>query len=214
MRLLHLQEDNRYGIVEYVGDNIPRYAILSHTWGADSEEATYLDLVNNTKNLADYHKLSFCGGQAAKDDLTFFWVDTCCIDKSSSSELSEAINSMFRWYQNADRCYVYLSDVSKPIENSENRSEQRWKPAFKKSKWFKRGWTLQELIAPVSVEFFSKEGAFLGTKQSLEQSIHEVTGIAIMALRGLPLPQFSSEERSPGQITVKQSAKKTLHTAY
>lgn len=142
-----------------------------------------------------YGKVRFCGEQAVRDGLQYFWIDTCCIDKSSSTELSEAINSMFRWYQNAERCYVYLSDVSHDPSDGDNEGSQRWKPAFRKSKWFKRGWTLQELIAPVSVEFFSGEGTFLGNKRSMEQTIHETTGIAIDALQGDPLSQFSVGER-------------------
>jgi hypothetical protein len=93
--------------------DIPEYAILSHTWGADTEEVTFGDLMDGTgKSKAGYEKIRFCGEQARRDGLQYFWVDTCCIDKSSSAELQEAINSMFRWYQNAAKCYVYLSDVS------------------------------------------------------------------------------------------------------
>ena len=95
--------------------------------------------------------------------------DAFCIDKSSSAELSEAINSMFRWYHSATKCYAYLSDVSisSSIEDDQP-SQWVWEPAFRKSRWFTRGWTLQELIAPASVEFFSVEGERLGDKKSLE----------------------------------------------
>jgi hypothetical protein len=97
MRLLRLKDDGEFSLAEYFGNNIPRYAILSHTWGADNEEVTFKDLVEGTgKSKAGYNKIRFCAKQAAKDGLQFFWVDTCCIDKSSSAELSEAINSMFR----------------------------------------------------------------------------------------------------------------------
>ncbi|KAI9775850.1 MAG: hypothetical protein M1839_000724, partial [Geoglossum umbratile] len=188
MRLLRLEDDGEFSLVEFVGKNIPSYAVLSHTWGSDDEEVTFNDLVNSAgKSKAGYRKIHFCGKQAANDGLQFFWVDTCCIDKSSSAELSEAINSMFRWYQDAARCYVYLSDVSV--------STRRWKMAFKKSRWFTRGWTLQELIAPGSVEFFSVEGEPLGDKKSLEQTLHEITGIATQALRGSPLSYFRTDER-------------------
>ncbi|OCK77386.1 hypothetical protein K432DRAFT_304350 [Lepidopterella palustris CBS 459.81] len=186
MRLLKLKDDGEFCLVEFVGDKIPQYAILSHTWGPDYEEVTFKDLVEGTgKRKAGYQKIRFCGKQAADDDLQYFWVDTCCIDKSSSAELSEAINSMFCWYQNAAKCYVYLSDVAQP----------RWKPAFRKSRWFTRGWTLQELIAPLSVSFFSVEGERLGDKESLEQTIHEITGIAVQALQGCSLSNFSVDER-------------------
>lgn len=157
---------------------------------------TFKDIVKGTgKSKAGYTKIQFCWKQAARNDLQHFWIDTCCIDKSSSAELSEAINSMFCWYQDAARCYVYLPDVSDSPFNEDGRSSRRWKPSFKKSKWFSRGWALQELIAPASVEFFSKQGTRLGDKQSLEQSLHEITGIAIQALRGSPMSCFPADER-------------------
>jgi hypothetical protein len=99
---------------------------------------------------------------------------------------------MFRWYQNAAKCYVYLSDVS--IGKDSAPSDFLWEPAFRKSRWFTRGWTLQELLAPRSVEFFSREGKRLGNKYSLEQQIHEITGIAVKALHG-HLSQFSNDDR-------------------
>jgi hypothetical protein len=196
MRLLQLEDSGNFSLVEYVGNNIPPYAILSHTWGADEEEVTFKDLeLGSGKTKAGYRKLRFCGKQAATDNLQHFWVDTCCIDKASSQELSEAINSMFRWYQNAARCYVYLSDVSIDDPVNDGELSRRWKPKFKKSKWFTRGWTLQELIAPASVEFFSCDGDRLGDKKSLEQTLSEITGIAIPALQRNPLSQFSVDER-------------------
>ena len=182
---------------EYYDSSIPRYAILSHTWGADGEEVTFKELIEDTgKNKAGYKKIEFCRKQAVREGIQHFWVDTCCIDKANNTELSEAINSMFRWYENADKCYVYLSDVS----TSENAAADHsftttWKAAFRSSKWFTRGWTLQELIAPKSVEFFSREGGRLGSKESLEQEIHEITKIAVEALRGGPLTVFEIEER-------------------
>jgi hypothetical protein len=103
---------------------------------------------------------------------------------------------MFRWYQNAARCYVYLSDISASgNEEDGQQSQLAWESAFRASKWFTRGWTLQELLAPESVEFFTTEARRLGDKRSLEQQIHEITGIAIPALRGSPLAQFDVEER-------------------
>jgi hypothetical protein len=128
--------------------------------------------------------------------LQYFWVDTCCINKSNNTELSEAINSMFRWYRNADKCYVYLSDVSSPpFDANDKFSSLPCESAFRASRWFTRGWTLQELLAPRSVEFFSQEGNRLGDKRSLERQIHEITGIAVLALQGSPLSQFSVDER-------------------
>jgi ankyrin repeat protein len=197
MRLLRLKDDNSFSLVEYLGSNTtPAYAILSHTWGPDYEEVTFRDLTEHdttAKAKVGYRKLTFCASQAARDGLRYFWVDTCCINKFDAAELQEAINSMFRWYQNATRCYVYLSDVSKDPSTSDDRS-QRWKPEFRQSRWFTRGWTLQELIAPKSVEFFSKEGTLLGNKRSLEQTIQEITGVAVHAIRGDALSRFSEEE--------------------
>ncbi|KAK6084211.1 hypothetical protein SCUP234_03540 [Seiridium cupressi] len=174
------------------GKNIPLYAILSHRWGSDGEEVTYKDLVDGTgQGKAGHEKLRFCAKRARRDGLRYFWVDTCCIDKSISDEVQESINSMFRWYRDAARCYVYLSDVSITLD----QSQSSWEPAFRASEWFIRGWTLQELIAPASVEFFAKEGQRLGDKTSLEQQIYEITGIALSALQGTPLSQFEVEER-------------------
>ena len=97
MRLLSRGADGEFSLVEHAGPNIPPYAILSHTWGPDNEEVTFQDLSTKSgKTKAGYEKLSFCATQAAKDYLQWFWIDTCCIDKSSSAELTEALNSMFR----------------------------------------------------------------------------------------------------------------------
>ncbi|KAN0067119.1 HET domain containing protein [Elaphomyces granulatus] len=191
MRLLKLNNIGKLSLTKdllLVNDNIPRYAILSHTWRADAEEeVSFKDMMDGTaKSKPGYRKLRFCRKRARRDGLQYFWIDTCCIDKSNSTELQEAINSMFRWYRNAAKCYVYLADVS---------SQLPWELSFRKSRWFTRGWTLQELVAPVLVEFFSKEGEQLGNKKSLERHIHNVTGIPVKALRGSPLSDFSVPER-------------------
>jgi hypothetical protein len=200
MRLLERNGAGELSLTkDFVSDNIPEYAILSHKWGADTEEVTYRDLIDGAgKSKAGYRKIRFCGERAKRDGYCFFWVDTCCIDKSNAVELQEAINSMFRWYQNAAKCYVYLSDVSTKKSKAINRlSEHTWESAFRSSKWFTRGWTLQELLAPGpdSVEFFSYEGDRLGDKRTLEQHIHEITGIPITALRGTPLSRFDIRDR-------------------
>ena len=144
---------------------------------------------------AGYAKIKFCGEQAKHDNLQYFWADTCCIDKSDSVELQEAINSMFRWYQNAVKCYVYLADVSCPPSDEIKLNPIPWEAEFCKSRWFSRGWTLQELLAPTFVEFFSRERTLLGDKRSLERQIHNATNISLKALRGCPLSQFSVDER-------------------
>lgn len=194
MRLLQFSHDS-FSLTEFDSPQIPSYAILSHTWGADGEEVTFGDLNGATEKnerKAVYKKLRFCAKQAASDGLEYFWVDTCCIDKSNPVELQYAINSMFRWYQNAAKCYVYLSDVH---TESDQASQVLWQDAFRGSRWFTRGWTLQELIAPPTVEFFSQEGKQLGDKKSLEQDIHEITGIPITTLQGRPLSHFTVDER-------------------
>jgi hypothetical protein len=150
----------------------------------------------NGTGKTGFDKIRFCGEQARRDGLHYFWVDTCCIDKSSSAELAEAINSMFRWYRDAAKCYVFLSDVSRADVDITDQSHQLpWESAFQISRWFTRGWTLQELIAPTSVEFFSKNRELLGDKKSLERHICEITRIPSKALRGSPLAEFSATER-------------------
>jgi hypothetical protein len=195
MRLLEYNHNGELSLTkDFIGSEIPEYAILSHTWGADTEEVTYGDLMDGTgKNKVGYEKIRFCGEQARRDGLHNFWVDTCCINKSSDRELSEAINSMFRWYRKALKCYVYLTDVS--TNNQIDLSLQPWGVAFGNSRWFTRGWTLQELIAPPLVEFFCSNSNRLGDKKSLEGQLHRITGIPVSALQGSPLSEFSFDER-------------------
>jgi hypothetical protein len=195
MRLLKLDADGYLAWEEFGQDKIPPYAILSHTW--EAEEVSFLDLINrNSQGKAGYRKIVFCGQQAARDDLRYFWVDTCCIDKRNNTELTKAINSMFRWYRNAAKCYAYLSDVSISTGDATAESYQHaWEAEFRRSRWFTRGWTLQELLAPASVIFYSSQHTQLGDKQYLARSIHEITGIPISALHGHPLDTFSVAER-------------------
>ena len=197
MRLLKRNGTGDWVVTDdFVGESqIPPYAILSHTWGPASEEVTFSDLANGSaKGKAGYRKIAFCGEQAEHDGLRHFWVDTCCIDKSNLNELTTAINSMFRWYQNAARCYVYLSDVS--IRSLDGQSVHLdWESAFRHSRWFKRGWTLQELLAPNIVYFYSRDYNRLGDKRSLEQQIVKITGVNAEALRGKRLSDFSIQDR-------------------
>ena len=139
MRLLERQNEGDFRLTANVLDrDLPRYAILSHTWGDDSEEVSYEDLVEGSgQNKVGYRKIQFCAEQAARDGLRYFWVDSCCIKKSSDPELSEAINSMFRWYRGAAKCYVYLSDVSTLKRKERDQSLQNiWESAFRGSRWF------------------------------------------------------------------------------
>ncbi|KAI4943376.1 hypothetical protein J4E91_009285 [Alternaria rosae] len=191
MRLLYTASD---GTLRWTNDivrseEIPPYAILSHTWGEQEVVFDNLEDIESAQSKDGYRKIRFCAQQAERDGLKHFWVDTCCIDKANNTELSKAINSMFRWYQNAKKCYVFLSDVENDSLEGDGDS------AFRQSRWFNRGWTLQELLAPHSVEFFSKDGARLGDKESLKHMIHEVTGIPIEALLGNDLSEFDVAKR-------------------
>ncbi|TKA46136.1 hypothetical protein B0A54_02943 [Friedmanniomyces endolithicus] len=197
MRLLRLSDHGGLSLTKHDDDKLPPYAILSHTWGDEDDEVTFDDLSRDDcgRGKAGYDaKLLFCGRQARKDDLLGFWVDTCCIRKESDAELSEALNCMFRWYRQSAKCYVYLQDVS-ALKRDRDSEQPIWEAAFRKSRWFTRGWTLQELIAPRVVEFWSRDGHFLGTKESLEDLVVEITGVPASALRGAPLAGFSINER-------------------
>jgi hypothetical protein len=199
MRFLRWKGDGSLELSPSVHSNFPKYAVLSHTWLNDDQEVTYDDLTNGTYHLKPEgcNKIRFCGEQAAKDGLEFFWVDTCCINKESSAELQEAITTMFQWYSNATKCYVYLNDVSASADDAttQHPPPRLWESAFRHSRWFRRGWTLQELIAPSSVEFFSVQGTRLGDKKTLEPYIHEITGIPCQALQGEDLDNFSAAQR-------------------
>jgi hypothetical protein len=171
--------------------SIPMYAILSHTW--EEEEVTLQDMESlhhrRARSKAGYSKLVNSCGEARRLGYRWIWIDTCCIDKTSSAELSEAINSMFKWYQKARVCLAYLSDVSNPpckcsIEDKGFMMECicGFESAFCQSRWFTRGWTLQELIAPGQIIFYSSEWEELGTKESLRIEIHLITGIDMSVL--------------------------------
>lgn len=198
MRLLKYAENGDLTFTADLPDEraLPRYAILSHRWGSDTDEVTYEDLKNcDGGHKFGHHKIQFCGEQAKRDGLLYFWIDTCCIDRKNKAELSHAIRSMFRWYRRAARCYVYLSDVSSSPETEEELTSPLWESDFRRSQWFTRGWTLQELLAPSVVEFFSRQGERLGDKFSLKSQIHEITSIPHEVLEGTPLSQFTVEER-------------------
>ncbi|KAI1215177.1 vegetative incompatibility protein HET-E-1 [Annulohypoxylon truncatum] len=203
MRLLQWNEDGTFQLTkDFTGEELPSYAILSHTWLLDSdEEVTFDDLAQGKAKSkpTGYAKIQFCGTQAAKDGLEFFWVDTCCINRNSSAELQEAITTMFTWYRNATRCYAYLTDVSANKAPDDVTNDyllvRSWESDFRRSRWFTRGWTLQELLAPASVEFFSYEGTRLGDKKSLQSIIHEITGIPYEALRGDAMTKFTVDQR-------------------
>ena len=155
---------------EFFDSDIPHYAILSHRWGQD--EATFQDFeMSRERKRLGFSKIrGFCKQARLRGQYEWAWVDTCCIDKKSSAELSEAINSMYRWYKRSKDCYVHLSDVR--WINSEASEE-----AFRRSEWFTRGWTLQELLAPTDVTFFDQAWRYIGTKKSHISVISKITGI-------------------------------------
>ncbi|UKZ74702.1 hypothetical protein TrVFT333_002372 [Trichoderma virens FT-333] len=183
MRLLNTAT---LGLEEFFGDDNPPYAILSHRWL--NEEVSFQDIQNGTAaKKAGYYKIKQCCEQAVKDGLKFAWVDTCCIDKTSSAELTESINSMYQWYEKSAVCYAYLSDVTITDPSSD--------ATFGESVWFTRGWTLQELIAPKTVEFFNATWQKIGTKESLKDIIWEVTKIDQAMLEGADPDEFSIAKR-------------------
>ncbi|KAH7222759.1 hypothetical protein BKA60DRAFT_452774 [Fusarium oxysporum] len=187
MRLLNV---STLQLKEFIGQ-VPPYAILSHTW--TEEEVLYSDIGTLTSSSKQgYPKLVGCCRKAAQDGFEWAWIDTCCIDKSSSAELSEAINSMYKWYQKATVCYAYLQDVT---TETSTITDVFHITEFGRSRWFTRGWTLQELIAPQIVELCSKEWTVIGTKKSLASSIESATGIPITVLRGSHPSSYNVAER-------------------
>lgn len=188
MRLLHIQADESFTFVEFIGAEVPPYAILSHCWGPNGTEVTYKDMIDGTgSSKLGYSKLRSCAKQTIAHNLSYFWVDTCCIDKSSSAELSEAINSMYNWYQGSEICFAYLEDVPSKVEISRS--------SMANVKWFTRGWTLQELVASDIVSFFSADWAFLGDKYHYSEALASITGIHAPALRSEPIESFSIAQR-------------------
>ncbi|THU96036.1 HET-domain-containing protein [Dendrothele bispora CBS 962.96] len=185
-------------VVEFLSIDIPPYAILSHTWG--SEEVTFRDMVLRTGDLAveaskrieqkaGFIKIQRSCEIAKRDGFEYIWNDTCCIDKESSAELSEAINSMYRHYGGSGVCYAYLVDVSRDVflreiqddgSGHETMSASLWN-----SRWFTRGWTLQELLAPSNIVFYDKDWLEIGTRTSLaELLVSVITRIPAPVLTG------------------------------
>lgn len=184
---MHLINTTTQELEEFSGE-IPEYAILSHTWG--KKEILFQDLQNgNAKNIPEFAKFQGCCEQAKRDNFGYVWIDTCCIDQTSSAELSEAINSMYRWYKEAQICYAYLADVPS------GEDPQYPDSPFAKSRWFTRGWTLQELIAPSSLVFYGKDWREIGTKLSLQNLVSAITGIPITVLRFSGIKNFSVAQR-------------------
>ncbi|KAH6658230.1 heterokaryon incompatibility protein-domain-containing protein [Truncatella angustata] len=172
MRLLNTET---LALEFFPGRGKPKYAILSHTWG--HEEVLFTDVQNSPASewgrTASGQKVKRSAELAYSNGYQYIWIDSCCIDKSSSAELSEAINSMYHWYKRSSVCYAYLSDVI----------AKDWPVLGNNARWFSRGWTLQELIAPPSVQFYDRSWKFIGSRESLASDIAGITSIDVELLR-------------------------------
>ncbi|KAK0639376.1 heterokaryon incompatibility protein-domain-containing protein [Cercophora newfieldiana] len=165
-------------LVEFVR-RPPPYAALSHTWGKEEVGFDEFRRARHIQFWSRFRKIRATCQQARKDGLDYAWIDTCCIDKSNNSELSEAINSMFAWYRQAEVCYAQLEDVPTVLPGDFSRP---FSP-FGRSRWFRRGWTLQELIAPRRVEFYDARWRMIGEKHDLADELEAITGIGSDTLR-------------------------------
>ncbi|KAF5368958.1 hypothetical protein D9758_003060 [Tetrapyrgos nigripes] len=185
MRLLNTTD---FKVKEFF-TNIPRYAILSHTW--EQEEVTFQDIQNLdiAKSKAGFRKVLGACARARRYHFDWIWIDSCCINKESSAELSEALNSMYQYYEDAAVCYVYLSDVSGEYHPRNEKSN------FRDSRWFKRGWTLQELLAPEFVVFLDKDWERIGTRWSLQDVVSAATGIPVDVFKGFVIDKYSVAQR-------------------
>ena len=191
MRLIHTES----GELRYFNDeDIPPYAALSHTWGPEEVSYDeYLQPTKLTKSKSGYKKIQHFLQASAKVDVKYGWIDTCCINKDSSSELSEAINSMYAWYEAAVECLAYLEDVTYAKGGLSNMPFSL--VDFGASRWFTRGWTLQELIAPKKVTFYSRGWTVLGTKAELAKLISEITSIPVQILTTPDLESVSVAQK-------------------
>jgi hypothetical protein len=206
--MIRLMSIDDYSLHTFAGDSIPKYAILSHRW--EDEEVTFQDLLAGTaQQRAGFEKVRQLCHYAASNDHRFVWMDTCCIDKSSSAELSEAINSMFKWYRKASVCYAYLCDVSSR-EAATNLDD--WQAQFRRSVWFTRGWTLQELIAPRNLVFISNVWDEIGTRRSLSSEVSAITRIPETPLaHGWSLhDQFGAMQFCTAQVLSWASKRRTM----
>jgi len=164
---------------EFYEPNLPDYVIVSHTWA--SEEVNHQEFLCASQdafiqNRAGYHKIKWSCRVAKESGHAYLWIDTCCIDKTSAVELSEAINSMFRWYRGSAICYAYLADVN------ESDMQQNPKDALKRCRWVSRGWCLQELIAPANIMFYDKQWKPIGTKQQFAEELSQATNVDVQVL--------------------------------
>src|ERR1700761_2263132 len=202
-------------VVEFFGDSIPKYAILSHTWSKiDKDEVSFQDIslpLEDVKKKAAFEKVRYCAQQALQDGYSWCWIDTCCIDKSSSAELTEAINSMYAWYKASEVCYAYLEDVKIDGRWTKDQRED-WQRSFAASLWFTRSWTLQELIAPSHLRFYGQGWMSFGTREELLELISEITNIQRVVLVDAAPEKASIAQRMCWAS--KRSAKRIEDKAY
>ncbi|KFA47382.1 hypothetical protein S40293_07609 [Stachybotrys chartarum IBT 40293] len=200
MRLIHVHTLKLKEFYGEFGVEIPEYAILSHTW--EDEEYLFHDILQGNRTKKGFHKVQKFCTQAAADGYNWGWVDTCCIDKTASAELSEAINSMYTWYQKSAMCYAYLADVKSDaafeqvlVDMAMDRRPGT-SATSSRCRWFTRGWTLQELIAPVKIEFYGDNWKQLGSKDKHVYRLAAATGIDKTVLEGAtPLSSISAAIR-------------------
>ncbi|KAF1365555.1 HET-domain-containing protein [Lizonia empirigonia] len=198
---MHLLQTKTLELVDAEALQWPRYAILSHRWGDQEVTLQHLRLTTtdglrppHVSCMEGYRKIRQFSYLAAHEGFEYGWVDTCCIDKTSSAELSEAINSMFKWYSEAQICYAYLNDVEPPQEK-EAKLDDEFFETLSSSQWWQRGWTLQELIAPSRVHFFSRDWTYIGDKSTLGPAITIITGIDQATLDGHDIRRVSIARR-------------------
>ena len=179
MRLLNTKTLH---FAEFHDNDIPHYAILSHRWSGD--EVSYSDFIAcQQKDAAGYVKIiEACDLAADYYDCDWIWIDTCCINKDSSTEVSEAINTMYQWYGKAELCLAYLHDVSSKPEESTGPTYEAFLLEFRNSEWFTRGWTLQELLSPQEVVFVSNQWQPIGTRNGYATLVSDITNIDYHAI--------------------------------
>ncbi|KIW06730.1 uncharacterized protein PV09_02424 [Verruconis gallopava] len=197
---------------EWWSDSLKKYGILSHTWARDNaEEVSFQDMSNlaAAKQKSGFEKLEETCKKAARDGISHIWIDTCCIDKSGPhDQIQSEINSMFQYYSQAEVCYVYLADVpgSCPqlrdgdrLKETFPKTKLTWKQHIERSRWFTRGWTLQELIAPKKVEFYNRRWRWIGSlRGALMETVSTATRIPHGVLKKDPsssLEEYTIAER-------------------
>lgn len=190
MRLLNTKT---HQLREFFEVDTPEYAILSHRWSGSEVSFKGFRKGRYDPKGAGYQKIIGACTFAQSRGQEWIWIDSCCIDKRSSAELSEAINLMWNWYKAAKQCYAYLVDVTCGVDRRVEMLEQ-----FRNSDWFKRGWTLQELLAPDICLFCNSDWQTIGGKIDLINDIADITGISKRYLETPPLARH-------GNVAVKMS---------